>query len=544
MAIVLNTLTDRPASYIDDLNENKSSNLVRLVEDPEIEKTIRFDEMSLPDVPDPKDVQGGNTKVDQLGLEYPMIRINDMILARQHISSMKISLNGFVPTISLKLMFEDTNFLSKNMPKDGDMISLYVRTDTEALSYLRDDFIITSCSGKNAARGEMGSTVTLSGRLFIPGFDSKITINVLTGSSRSVIRQIAEIYGIGFSFNDYEDTDDFMNWIQCRENMESFISKIVRHSWKDETSFFKCWVDLYYDLCYVNVNKFLLSTENEEEIDITFASGILNMYNQIENDPSPGKAKMTVKILTNMSEFRHTPFYITKWNPTNNSSSVSLSSGYSTTSFTYVHNQNIINQSDSDCFETLTNIPAYDPKKTDSYIILRGRAKYEAGRNPENEQARVNYDYIGTYNNTEWTGVEYVMSDDDKTKESNLWSGNVHKNYNRAPYHNNQNLSELNKIYLDVWCDGLNLQIMRGERVPLFLLFNNTIENDTYNHATENDTDRGSNRFYSGFYIVDSVEYVYKPIDGDRSSVYQTHFVLKRREWPTPEIIKKDDNAQ
>ena len=85
---------------------------------------------------------------------------------------------------------------------------------------------------------------------------------------------------------------------------------------------------------------------------------------------------------------------------------------------------------------------------------------------------------------------------------------------------------------------------MRGERVPLFLLFNNTIENDTYNHATENDTDRGSNRFYSGFYIVDSVEYVYKPIDGDRSSVYQTHFVLKRREWPTPEIIKKDDNAQ
>ena len=540
MAIVLNNLTDRPASYTD-LNENKSSNLVRLVEDPEIEKTIRFDEMSLPDVPDPKDVQGGNTKLDELGLVYPMIRINDMILGRQNIASMKINVSGFLPTISLSLMFEDVNFLSKNMPKDGDMISLYVRVDTAALTYLRDDFIITSCSAKNGARGEMGSKINLSGKLFVPGFSSKNAINVLTGSSKSIIKQIAQIYGIGFSTNDFDDTDDFMNWIQCRENMETFLSSVVSHAWKDETSFYKLWVDLYYDLCYVNVNKFLLSTENEEEIDITFASGILNMYNQIENDPSVENAKMTVKILTNMSEFRHTPFYITKWNPTNNSSSISFSSGYSTTTFAFTHNQNLLTEADSECFETLTNIPAYDQDKTDSYILLRGRAKYEAGQNPDNEQARINYDYVGTYINTVWTGVEYVMSDDDKNKSSNEWSGNVHKNYNRAPMHNSQNLNELNKIYLDVWCDGLNLQVMRGERVPVFLMFNNSLENDMYNNATENDEDRSFNRFYSGYYVVDSVDYTYRPPTGESTSAYQTHFVLKRREWPTPEVIKKDN---
>ena len=44
MAIVLNNITDRPASY-NKLQEVKSSNIVRLVEDSDIKKTIRFDEM-------------------------------------------------------------------------------------------------------------------------------------------------------------------------------------------------------------------------------------------------------------------------------------------------------------------------------------------------------------------------------------------------------------------------------------------------------------------------------------------------------------------
>ena len=540
---VFNSLTDRPASYIQ-LNDQKSPNMVRLVEDPDIIKTIRFDEMSLQDSPDPADVQGGNRKADELGLVYPMIRINDVILARQHISSMTISMNGFMPTISLNLIFEDSNFVSRNMPKDGDIVSIFIRTSTAALTYLRDDFVITGCNARMKSNGEMGSNISINGRLFIEAFDSKAGMNAITGSSKFVLKSLAKKYGIGFSTNDYDDTDDFMTWIQCRENTETFINNMVKHSWKDNTSFYRAWIDLYYDICYVNVNKFLLTTENEEEIDITFATNILNMYNQVENDPSPEKAEMTVKILTNMSEFRGTSFFIKKWKPINNSYAISLMSGYSSTSMTYVHNQNIINEGDWDCFEILTNIPAYDQNKTDKEILLRGRTKYEAGMNPDDEMARVNYDYVGTYTNIEWTGIEYAMSDTDKDKNSNMWSGNVHKNYNRAPFHNSLNINELNKIYLDVYCEGLNLQIMKGERVPVFLMFNNTIENDMYNASSKNDEPRDFNRFYSGYYIVDSVEYIYKPVSGYNVSTYTTHFILKRREWPTPEAISKPINEQ
>ena len=538
MNITLTNITERPASYITPIDD-ANPNIVRLVEDPEIKKSIRFDEMNLPGIPDPESPNGGNHKLDELGLVYPIIRINDVILARKNIRSLVISTNGFVPTISLSLVFDDTSFASKNMPKDGDMISIFIRVDTAAITYLRDDFIITRCNISNNPRGSMGSYIDLSGNLFVPALDSKSQMKSITGTSKYVFKQLAQSYGLGFSFNDYDDTNDFMNWIQCRETTQSFVASVLKHAWKDETSFFNAWIDLYYNLCFVNVNKFLLSTENEENIDITFATNILNIYNQLQVDTSIGSVQMTAKLLTTFYEFRNTPFFIRRWRPSNSSSMISFRTGYSTSSFTFKHNQYLMNKGDYDSFEELTNIPAYDQNKTDSHILLRGRTTYDAGENPTDEQARVNYDYIGTYTTAEWTGVEYTMSENDKNKGSNQWSGNVHKNYNRAPYHNSQNFSEIGKIYLDVECEGLNLQIMKGERIPVLIGFTNSIENDMYNAATKDDMPSIINRFYSGYYIVDSITYSYEPMSGRRVSPYTTRFILKRREWPTPEAIIK-----
>jgi len=544
MSIVLNNITDRPASYVP-VMESQPANIIRLVEDPTVIKTIQFDEISVPDTPDPTTTQGGNIKTSELGLAFPMIRINDMILSRQNIMSMSIRQTGFIPTIDLVLVFEDTNFVSKNMPKDGDIISLYIRTDTNAITFIRCEFLITRCSVSNRSYGKMGNGVSLSGRLFIPGFESKAAVHAITGTSKNVMREVAKTYGIGFAYNDSDDTDDFMTWIQCRERTDSFLNSVTEHAWKNETSFFKSWIDLYYNLCFVNINKFMLSTENDEEVDVTFATNVLNMYNQLTVDSSVGNAMMAAKILSNIEEFMQTPFYIKKWDPLNKSTKVSLSKGYATTTYTFLHNQNMINQGDWNCFETLTNIPSYDQNKTDSFTILRGRTKYNRDKNPETEQARVNYDYIGLYNRVEWTGVEYVLSDDERNKHPNKWSGNVHKNYNRAPIHNSQNMSEFNKMYIDVYCSGLNMQILRGERIPVLLVFNNTIEQEMYN-STETDMPREYNRLYSGYYYVDSVEYSYKPMTGGETgmSPYTTMFRLKRREWPTPEIIAKDTTEQ
>lgn len=536
--MILNPKTDRPASYINDDNDKSSQtiNIVRLVEDTKITKKIRFDEMSIEGLYNPNDVQGGNKAEDEFGITFPIIRINDIMLSRYNIKSMSISSSDFVPTISLSLVYDNTTFISKNMPKDGDMVSLYLRANTNALSYLRNDFIITSCYSNSGRFNNSSIRVNIEGKMFIPELDSSQFCESFMGTSKEVLKQLAEKYKLGFAFNDFDDTNDFQNWIKT-EPGEEFIADIVEHAWKDETSFFEAWIDLYYNLCYVNINKFLLSTENEETTDITFASNTLAIENLVNNNTGVENAQMTVKVLTNASEFKDTPFYIKKWEPINISSSISLESGYSTYTYTFTHNQNYLNGDQSQCFQELHNIPSYDQSKVDSFILLRGRSKYDKNKNPEDEKARVNHDFVNTYINIEWTGVEYTLDDDDSKKQQNEWSGNVHKNYARAPYHNKQNINELNKMFLRVECDGLNLQIMRGERVPVYIVPNNSYDKGSNETLTQNDTPKNENRFYTGYYIVDDVEISYHSAGNGETSNYTTTFTLKRREWPTPEAI-------
>lgn len=533
--MVLNPKTDTPASYNSNIDENQSINIVRLVEDPKIKKNIKFDEMSMENRTDPIDIQGGNVIKNEFGILFPIIRINDVMIPRKNITSMTITSQGFLPTISLSLVFDNKTFISKNMPKDGDMLSLYLRVNTDALSYLRNEFIITQCTVSNGSKGNMNNRITIYGKMFIPKFDSRST-EAYTGTTKQVLRQIAKDHEIGFAFNDFDDTDDYQTWIKHKQNNETFISEIVSRSWKNETSFFASWVDLYYNLCFVNVNKFLLSTENQEITDVTFSSNTWKTLNLVDNDTSVENATLTAKVLTNATAFKNSPFYIKKWEPTNNSATISLSNGYATTTHTFTHNQNYLNDNQYQCFESLTNIPAYDQSKVNSYVLLRGRAKYEKGKNPDSEKARVNYDFVNTYTTDVWGGVEYVLHENDKNKKSSEWSGNVHQNYSRAPYHNNQNFSELNKIYLTVYCDGLNLQIMRGERIPVYIIFDGSYEEESYNSFSDNDVRMDINRFYTGYYIVDALEITYNPLK-EGTTHYTTKYILKRREWPTPEAI-------
>ena len=534
--MILNPKTNVPASYINN-EQSQAINIVRLVEDEKIKKGIIFDELSIEGLADPNDVQGGNNIVNEFGLTFPIVRINDVILSRYHIKSLSIQSIDIIPTISLSMIYETSAFVSKNMPKDGDMISVYIRTNTDALLYLRNDFVITSCVVTTGKYNSSSTKIDIHGKMFIPGFDSHQNSRAYTGTSKDVLKEIAKEYKMGFSFNDFDDTDDFQTWLKIKQNCSEFIKDVIEHSWKDETSFFNSWVDLYYNICFVNINKFLLSSENEETTDITFATNTLAIENLVNNDTGIENAKMTVKVLSNASDFKDSPFYIKKWEPINMSTAVSMSTGYSTTTYTFTHNQMYLNDTQQQCFQKLNNIPAYDQTKTDSFILLRGRAKYDKEKNPNNEKARVNHDFVNTYNTTIWTGVEYTLHDDDKNKTQNEWSGNVHKNYSRSPYHNKQNLDELNKIYLLVECDGLNLQIMRGERVPVYIVYNGSYDEMASNAISPNDLERNTNRFFTGYYIVDSVTITYKPgIKGD-TTPYTTTYILKRREWPTPEAI-------
>lgn len=528
---VWNIDTTAPATYTENPYDN-NSNLVRLIEDPKIKKDIRFDELSLRE--DGGTSINGGSELNTVGNDYPIIRINDMVLGKDDIQSMLISSRGFLPTIELSLKFANTVLISKNMPKDGDMISVFVRTNTSAINYLRNDFIINHVDS-NVSSKSANNTVFLRGELFIEGFTSNNNTFGIIGTSKDVMKEIAKKFKMGFAYNDADDMNDLQNWLCCFSSPQGFIEDVTRHSWKNNMSFFKSWVDLYYNLCFVNVNKFLSSDENpEDEIDLTFFSSTVALNNLTSSNDKPDDAKPFLKVFSNFDSFKGSSFYISKWHPVNRSNS--LSSGYSNIIHSFTHNQNVYIENKDNCEDTLIVNPVYDTSKLDSYIILRGRAKYDENANPDNEQARVNYSMQNTYINHIWSGVEYKMDKDENSSSNNTWSGNVHHNYHNAAYQNEINDIELNKLYIEVVCDGLCLQVMRGERVPVFLKYNTPLDKNI------SPDDPGFNRFYSGYYIVDSIEYKYNGKVKTGYSSFSTIMSLKRREWPTPEAIKSDSN--
>lgn len=528
---VWNIDTTAPATYTENPYDN-NSNLVRLIEDPKIKKDIRFDELSLSE--NGGTSTNGGSQLNTVGNDYPIIRINDMVLGKDDIQSMLISSKGFLPTIELSLKFANTALISKNMPKDGDMISVFVRTNTSAINYLRNDFIINHVDS-NISSKSANNTVFLRGELFIEGFTSNNNTFGIIGTSKDVMKEIAKKFKMGFAYNDADDMDDLQNWLCCFSSPQVFIEDVTRHSWKNNMSFFKSWVDLYYNLCFVNVNKFLSSDENpEDEIDLTFFSSTVALNDLTSSNDKPDNAKPFLKVFSNFDSFKGSSFYISKWHPVNRSNS--LSSGYSNIIHSFTHNQNVYIENKDNCEDTLIVNPVYDTSKLDSYIILRGRAKYDENANPDNEQARVNYSMQNTYINHIWSGVEYKMDKDENSSSNNTWSGNVHHNYHNAAYQNEINDIELNKLYIEVVCDGLCLQVMRGERVPVFLKYNTPLDKNI------SPDDPGFNRFYSGYYIVDSIEYKYNGKVKTGYSSFSTIMSLKRREWPTPEAIKSDSN--
>jgi len=161
---------------------------------------------------------------------------------------------------------------------------------------------------------------------------------------------------------------------------------------------------------------------------------------------------------------------------------------------------------------------------------LRGRAKYDPSIN-EGELAKANYDYTNLYQRAPWMGIQYTAAN---TQEDNLeWTGNHHPNYLRSQIHNAINLAELEKLNVEINVQGANMNIIRGDKVPVAIIGMDPIENQLVNPEAQG-RDR-KNDFYSGWYMVKGYSLSWtKESIGSMLSNFSQSFILTRREWPTP----------
>ena len=190
----------------------------------------------------------------KFGYDFPYILINEYRLQRQEISSFEIDCTNFLPILHLKLLITNNQFTSQKIPKDGDIASVYLRSFNETYKPVRNDYLITHVETTFLNDQEPVTIFYITGILNI----KKIWVEqnkAFKGKSIDIIKKVATELQLGFATNIDGMTDDEMTWICDWKSYKDFIIHITNHSWKNENTFYRTFVDIYYNINFVEVEK-------------------------------------------------------------------------------------------------------------------------------------------------------------------------------------------------------------------------------------------------------------------------------------------------
>ena len=241
----------------------------------------------------------------QYGAVIPLIQILGKVFEDDQVISMELSSVGPIPYCTATFAVNDKSFYSSFFPKDGDLMTVFIRSKDDVFKPIRNDFEISNIS-INPKRGEDSTdSMTISGALRIPGFDA-IKCFSKKGTSMKALMQTATDLKLGFATNEV-DTDDDQVWICPFEKTRDFIANTALASWKDKDSFYTYFIDPFYILNFVNMEPLL---GGETEIDEALSIDLLS--NDYGKDSEQAKQKSKI-ILTNWTEVQKTPFFLSKF---------------------------------------------------------------------------------------------------------------------------------------------------------------------------------------------------------------------------------------
>lgn len=467
------------------------------------------------DVVDAKGGLSGRQYQNMVGVDYPFVIINGYTFAVHEIIKLSIDATGFLPDIDLTVAMTSTDtFKTARIPKDGDLISVFIRAKNDSFKPIRNDYIITYVDvAPNSAPEGRGSTITLRGTLFIPHIDDQV-IKFFEGSSFDVLQKIAKELKLGFATNE-SSTDDSQVWICPGDSLKNTILDVTAHSYKDEKSFYNCFIDIYYHLNFINVNTQVVSEGK-------MSAAILDFVAFKDDKPDlaqSGSQQQGKKFLSDMENFKGTNFFVETYSLQNNSTAISKRWGYKT----YVQ---FYDQQTQDTWSIYVD-PIVTEGAQDKAILLKGRPYPKAADGTAEEK------YWEKQNKYVWLGVQ--------TK-------NVHDMYLYSKIWNKRNLEELDKLYLEVEITRWNPNMYRGEKIPIILYTmgdpSNVLVNEVPAEANTpvNEPHPVANQFYSGYYMIDgfTLNYTISKTDGssdpppEGNMAITQNMVLRRREWPIP----------
>lgn len=381
--------------------------------------------------------------VDGMGY-LPFIWYNGAQIDINSVEYFHLYNDGIVP--SLKLVFEDvTNLIGdRGFPLDDTKIKVFMNPRSSQLKPILLEFKIKTFSGSEGSY-KLGGVLDAN-QLYIKKFKSYKNM-----TSHKALQEVSKEIGLGFNSN-ISNTTDSMTWINTGSRTYEFIDQVVDSSYKSDDSFIISYVDFYYNLNYIDIEKELNRNINNE-------LGV-SSFGLEEISKVPDKDKVSRLFITNDETHSSSSYFFKKYKVINNSTSVSLESGY----------LNKINYYD----EVTKDFLVFDidsiTSTGDKSIILKGSPQDETFYNE-------NIDII------------YVGKTD---------SDNSHKNHKYSLVQNNKNIFDLQKIGLEVEMSNPNYNLYRFQKILVVIV----------NQATTPAAPLINQRL-SGEWLVTDIKYTY-----------------------------------
>lgn len=469
-----------------------------------------------------------------LATMVPFVRINNYVFDRKSIKSFKLDTTTILPILKISIIDLDRKFKVDSFPRDGDVVTILLNSkNSDTFKSVHMDFDIINVNTKNSGTTDPVEFI-LHGQAKIPGLYTEDCQHFEEDTSLSHIEQLCSNMGLGLATN-IDNTNDKQIRIQPYITYLDFIKNIIQSSYIKDESFQTFFIDSYYYLNFIDVNR-LFNSPNPKlgEMQESLSAFISTMSADTQKSNENREDKALPHLITNHTKLQGQNIFINSYKILNMSSEISLKNG--------IFNEMQIYDDNGDPKEDQFTIePLNSENMTEREEPLKGR------RSEDRYKKQIKHRYLGR---------QHVGDGD---------LGNVHSNYLFTKFNNDRNIKETQKMKLVVELAGFNPSIYRYQKLPVFIYTYNNEEvrggvslKKKSEDSGFNNTDMGQgsqmdkegdeafkpdmilDEFLSGYYLVESINYIYNHEDKPKDGGAQTHpdaslkqeLVLIRREWP------------
>jgi hypothetical protein len=393
-------------------------------------------------------------------------------IAPNDIIYVKLFNNKFLPEIELYCNDSKGILFNNLYPFDHDtLICLFIKANNEITYPIRMDFMITEFETIRT-EGNFEYKFLMKGILNVDELHY-CKFEAFNDTSFNLLKKIANKFNLGFATN-VTSSNDKMKWINPANTYLKFIKDITKHSYISDDNFIWSFIDFYYNLNYVDIQK-EIQEFNKEEKDFVYDPTI---------DSDKENETEVKHYLTNNPAVNMTNKYISKFNLVNHSFGTNLKKHYNTKTRWY----------NSD------NFTIYD-EKIKNLENEAEKSKLIQLEDKESDISKFNY-----------TGEFYGKLDPD----------NCHEKYFYAKMLNEYNILGLDKMKMVIYLKLVNFDIKRFQNINIEI-WN---INETFTQEAENEKPlQNINKRLSGFWYVTGINYIYK-----RSGGVEQEITLMRRD--------------